>query len=70
MVEEGGDYRCHHDGVRHIETEVVTHTKEFLTTMLFLKFITTSEKSRIIISLLFPCEDLWRNRISPRSGKM
>ena len=23
---------CHHDGVEHIETEVVTHAKEFLTT--------------------------------------
>ena len=43
----------HHDGVGHIETEVVTHAKEFLTTFFLLKFI-TSEKSRIIISLLFP----------------
>ena len=35
------------------ETEVVTHANEFLTTCFFLKFTTTSEKCRIIISLLF-----------------
>ena len=25
MAGRGGDYVCHHDGVGHIETEVVTH---------------------------------------------
>ena len=35
MVGEGGDYVHHHAGVGHIETEVVTHGKEFLTTMFF-----------------------------------
>ena len=38
MAGEGGDYVCHHDGVGHIGTEVVTHAKEYLTTF-FLKFI-------------------------------
>ena len=31
----GGDYVCHHAGVRQIETEVVTHRKEFLTILFF-----------------------------------
>ena len=30
-----GDYVCHHAGVGHIETVVVTHAKEFLTTLIF-----------------------------------
>ena len=55
MAVERGDYVCRHAGVGHIETEVVTHGKEFLATLFFLKFITTSEKNRIVISLLFPC---------------
>ena len=45
---------CHHDVVGHIETEVVTHANKFWTTFFLLKFI-TCEKSRIIISFLFPC---------------
>ena len=32
MAGEGSDYVCHHSGVGHIETEVVTHAKKFLTT--------------------------------------
>ena len=28
MVGVWGDYVCHHDGVGHIETEIVTHAKE------------------------------------------
>ena len=47
-------HREYHDGVGHIETEVVTQAKEFLTIFFFLKFI-TCEKSRIRISLLLPC---------------
>ena len=46
----GGDYVCHHDRVGHIETEVVTHVI-FLPFSL-IKFITTSDKSKIIMSLL------------------
>ena len=40
-----GDYVCHHAGVGQIETEVLTHTKEFLPTFVFLKFITSSSSS-------------------------
>ena len=40
MAGDGGDYVCHHEGVEQIETEVVTHAKEFLTTFFSLKFIT------------------------------
>ena len=37
MVCEGDDYvcHCHHARVGHIETEVVTHGKEFLSTVFF-----------------------------------
>ena len=33
MAGKGGDYVYHHAGVGHIETQVVTHGDEFLTSL-------------------------------------
>ena len=61
---------CHHDRVGHIETEVVTHAKEFLITFSPRKCIITSEKSRIIISLLFPAKTSVEIEYGPGLVKM
>ena len=43
---------CHHAGVGHIETEVVTHAKEFLTSLFFSEVYKSRINHILSVSLL------------------